>query len=77
MRIVAEIGLLVLDGEAGVTLREKLIKTMLRLERTVCRSDRATKLYKQTSEIVFWVSSDAGAFERVDPRALAHRQRQP
>ena len=39
---------------------EKLIKTVLRLERTVCRRDPATGLCKQTSEIVFWVSSAAG-----------------
>jgi hypothetical protein len=39
---------------------EELIKTVLRLERTVCRRDPATGLCKQTSEIVFWVSSAAG-----------------
>ena len=36
---------------------ERLIKTVLRLERTVCRRDPATGLCKQTTEIVFWVSS--------------------
>jgi predicted transposase YbfD/YdcC len=36
---------------------EKLIKTVLRLERTVCKRDPATGLCKQTTEIVFWVSS--------------------
>ena len=39
---------------------EKLIKTVLRLERTVCRRDPATGLCKQTTEIVFWVSSAFG-----------------
>ena len=39
---------------------EKLIKTVLRLERTVCRRDPATGLCKQTTEIVFWVSSASG-----------------
>jgi len=39
---------------------EKLIATVLRLERTVCRRDPATGLCKQTSEIVFWVSSASG-----------------
>jgi hypothetical protein len=42
------------------TPREQLIKTVLRLERTVCRRDPATGLCKQTTEIVFWVSSAAG-----------------
>jgi hypothetical protein len=32
-----------------------LIKTVLRLERRVCRRDPATGLCKQTTEIVFWV----------------------
>ena len=36
---------------------EKLIKTVLRLERTVCKRDPATGLCKQTTEVVFWVSS--------------------
>jgi len=40
---------------------ERLIKTVLRLERTVCRRDPATGLCKQTTEIVFWVSSAAGS----------------
>jgi predicted transposase YbfD/YdcC len=39
---------------------EPLIKTVLRLERTTCRRDPATGLCKQTSEIVFWVSSADG-----------------
>ena len=30
---------------------------MLRLERTVCKRDPATGLCKQTTEVVFWVSS--------------------
>jgi predicted transposase YbfD/YdcC len=38
---------------------EKLINTVLRLERTVCRRDPATGLCRTTSEIVFWVSSTA------------------
>ena len=40
---------------------EPLIKTVLRLERTVCRRNPATGLYKQTTEIVFWVSSAGGS----------------
>ena len=40
---------------------ERLIKTVLRLERTVCRRDPATGLCKQTTEIVFWVSSASDA----------------
>jgi predicted transposase YbfD/YdcC len=39
---------------------EKLIETVLRLERTVCRRDPATGLCKQTTETVFWVSSAFG-----------------
>jgi len=39
---------------------EPLIKTVLRLERTVCRRDPATGLCKQTTETVFWVSSALG-----------------
>ena len=39
---------------------EPLIKTVLRLERTICRRDPATGLCKQTTEIVFWVSSALG-----------------
>ena len=38
---------------------EKLIKTVLRLERTVWKRDPATGFCKQTTEIVFWVSSAA------------------
>lgn len=38
---------------------EKLINTVLRLERTVCRRDPATGLCRTTSETVFWVSSAA------------------
>lgn len=38
---------------------EKLINTVLRLERTVCRRDPATGLCRSTSETVFWVSSAA------------------
>jgi predicted transposase YbfD/YdcC len=36
---------------------EKLIKTVLRLERTVCKRDPNTGLCKQTTEVVFWISS--------------------
>jgi hypothetical protein len=39
---------------------EKLIKTVLRLERSVCKRDPNTGLCRQTSEIVFWVSSLSG-----------------
>ena len=39
---------------------ENLIKTVLRLERTVCKRDPKTGLCTQTIEIVFWVSSVAG-----------------
>jgi DNA-binding response OmpR family regulator len=42
-------------------LEKRLIKTVLRLERTVCRRDAATGLCKQTTEIVFWASSAAGS----------------
>ena len=42
------------------TAWEPFIKTVLRLERTVCRRDPATGLCKQTTEAVFWVSSVAG-----------------
>ena len=37
-----------------------LIKTVLRLERTVCKRDPKTGLCKQTDETVFWVSSASG-----------------
>jgi hypothetical protein len=39
---------------------EKLIKTVLRLERTVCKRNPATGLCAQTTEISFWVSSAFG-----------------
>jgi hypothetical protein len=39
---------------------QKLINTVLRLERTVCKRDPKTGLCRQTSEIVFWVSSLSG-----------------
>jgi hypothetical protein len=39
---------------------EKLIKTVLRLERTVCKRAPKTGLCRQTSEVVFWVSSLSG-----------------
>ena len=39
---------------------EPLLKTVLRLERTVCKRDPATGLCKQTCETVFWVSSASG-----------------
>jgi len=42
------------------TAWEPLIKTVLRLERTVCRRNPATGLCKQKTETVFWVSSVAG-----------------
>ena len=37
-----------------------LIKTVLRLERTVCKRDPKTGLCKQPDETVFWVSSASG-----------------
>ena len=39
---------------------EKLIKTVLRLERTVCKRDPKTGLCATTTETVFWVSSADG-----------------
>jgi len=36
---------------------ERLIKTVRRLERTVCKRDPKTGLCNKTSEIVFWISS--------------------
>lgn len=39
---------------------EKLIETVLRLERTVCRRDPKTGLCATTTETVFWVSSAQG-----------------
>lgn len=39
---------------------ERFIKTVLRLQRTVCRRAPATGLCRQTSEVVFWVSSAHG-----------------
>jgi hypothetical protein len=42
------------------TLWEKLIKTVLRLERTVCKRDPKTGLCVTTTETVFWVSSAQG-----------------
>jgi predicted transposase YbfD/YdcC len=42
------------------TAWEKLIKTVLRLERTVCKRDPKTGLCRQTTEVVFWVSSLSG-----------------
>ena len=39
---------------------EKLIKTVLRLERTVCKRDPKTGLCATTTETVFWVSSAEG-----------------
>lgn len=36
---------------------ENLTKTVLRLERTVCKRNPATGLCAQTTEVVFWVSS--------------------
>jgi predicted transposase YbfD/YdcC len=37
----------------------QLIRTVLRLERTVCRYDPRTGLCPQTTETVFWISSAA------------------
>ena len=34
-----------------------MIKTVLRLERTVCKRDPATGFCARTTEVVFWVSS--------------------
>ena len=39
---------------------EKLIKTVLRLERTILRRNPATGLWTRSCEIVFWVSSASG-----------------
>ena len=39
---------------------EELIKTVLRLERSVCKRDPNTGLCRQTSEVVFWVTSLSG-----------------
>ncbi len=39
---------------------EKLIETVLRLERTVCRRDPKTGLCATTTETVFWVSCAQG-----------------
>ena len=39
---------------------ENLIKTVLRLERVICRRDPKSGLCTQTTEIVFWVSSASG-----------------
>lgn len=39
---------------------EKLIQTVLRLERTVCKYDPRTGLCPQTTDTVFWISSAAG-----------------
>ncbi len=52
---------------------EKLLKTVLRLERTVCERDPATGLCKQTTEVVYWVSSASGpAPERWNEWIRAH-----
>ena len=60
---------------------EKLIKTVLRLERTVCKRAPATGLCAQTTEVVFWISSASNQMPQrwngVDPRPLADRERQP
>jgi hypothetical protein len=39
---------------------EKLIKTVLRLERTILRRNPATGLWTRSCETVFWVSSASG-----------------
>jgi predicted transposase YbfD/YdcC len=44
----------------GAVHWEPFIKTVLRLERSVCRRDPATGLCKQTTEVVYWVSSAMG-----------------
>ena len=60
---------------------EKLIKTVLRLERTVCERTPATGLCAQTTEVVFWISSASNQmpqrWNEWDPRPLADRERQP
>ena len=43
---------------------EKLIKTVLRLERTVCKRAPATGLCAQTTEVVFWISSASNQMPR-------------
>ena len=43
---------------------EKLIKTVLRLERTVCKRAPATGLCAQTTEVVFWISSASNRMPR-------------
>ena len=57
-----------------------LIKTVLRLERTVCKRDPKTGLCKQTERDrllgFLGFRPDARALERVDPGSLAHRERQ-
>jgi hypothetical protein len=43
---------------------EKLVKTVLRLERTVCKRAPATGLCAQTTEVVFWISSASNQMPR-------------
>ena len=43
---------------------EKLIETVLRLERTVCKRAPATGLCAQTTEVVFWISSASNQMPR-------------
>ena len=55
---------------------EPLIKTVLRLKRTVYKRNPATGLGAFTNEVVYWISSAVDpsprALERMDSRALAH-----
>ncbi len=53
------------------TPREPFLKTVLWLQRTVCRRDPATGLCWQTSEVVFWVSSAHGHEARRNASANA------
>ena len=59
---------------------EKLIKTVLRLERTVCkrarRLDFARKRPRSSLDFLGF-KPNAAALERMDPRPLADRERQP
>ena len=59
---------------------ENLIKTVLRLERTVCKRDPTTGFCATKPPRLSWVSSaadHAGNLERMDTQPLAHRERQP
>ena len=60
---------------------EKLIKTVLRLERTVCKRAPATATLRANDRgrllDFLGFKPNAAALERVDPRPLADRERQP